>query len=428
MTDQGPIPSPVPSVITNPVGPSLSYSAVRAATTRAESALDGLERKIRRHLSDGMDSFAKAGAAAETKVLSRLADGLAQAETVHSDTVDLLHNQLAAGMAPSVALLQDIESPRALVASTAGGAAPANPPVVSGALRAASPAPRVGTLAGSLARQGKGGTAGPLFFGPLKGEQQPGLVPPGPCPMIDEPTWLRWQAQAQAIADKEAAAGGCPGEDYTGNWWRVTEDCCVTGPVGAPDENPIPGKAKFFDFGVDGFPSCAKKGFAWFLLQWNPKMLACHATGPVDCLTHPTDPSCPVDCIANPTDPRCPPITPTCPPPCIDVTCPPPVINVPPCPPLNLPTCIAIDLCDWDKFCKFLKDCLVKSKEDCALDNDVAYSFKDCDGTFGSAIDAWYGDQLADVATPDTFDELLTSASAKVGQFGDADLLGPEPY
>lgn len=155
---------------------------------------------------------------------------------------------------------------------------------------------------------------------------------------------------------------------------------------------------------------------------------SCAPIGGVDCTKNPLDPSCPPDCKTHPEDPRCPPTTTTCPqpcnPPCIEVNVPP----CPPCPPLNIPPCVQIDLCDWEKFCAKIKECLIKAKEDCALDNDVAYSFKDCDGSFGQAIDLWYGEQLADVATPDSFESIMASASAKVGNFSDGDFAPADPF
>jgi len=112
----------------------------------------------------------------------------------------------------------------------------------------------------------------------------------------------------------------------------------------------------------------------------------------------------------------------------IDVTCPPPVINIPPCPTLPPPpSCTYIDLCDYDKFCKEIIKCLIKSKEDCALDNETAYVFRDCDGTFREALDGWLGDTGKPLVEPGTYDDLIAAAEAGLPADDPAFFLGPQP-
>lgn len=406
------LPEYLPSLTPKLMGPALSFSQVHKVTDASAALLDTLEQKIRASIAAGLADAAREGIRLETKVTNHLAKALAPPEQLVNDITSLVQNHIAGELAQAVTLAED------LTGESGASAGVINQPVAAHVPRAgavASPAPPTliqPARPSSVTRATTLPGVGPAFFGPLLGENNPGLNPPGPCPMIDEATWKTLQKGAQTIADQACAAGSPPGEAYVGNWWHCTEDCCVIGPMRAPNDIAGPAVAKYFDFAVDGFPSCAAKGFAWFLTQWNPKGLACGSEikPPVDCKAKPLDPSCPPDCFVHPEDPRCPPGT--CPPPCIQVTCPPPVINIPPCPPLNLPSCIQIDLCDWKKFCDALTNCIGAAKEDCALDNDTAYTFKDCDGTYGQAQHDWLGMSGDALLQPATLDDMATAGQA----------------
>lgn len=66
----------------------------------------------------------------------------------------------------------------------------------------------------------------------------------------------------------------------------------------------------------------------------------------------------------------------------------------------------------YDKLCTTLKDCLTQTQHggDCALDNDTAYVFKDCDGTFGTDLENYLSDGLASVLVAGTVGELVARA------------------
>jgi hypothetical protein len=409
-------------------GPALSFGRTRDVIDHARNLADALSAKIRTSVQRGLRDAADEGIRLETKVQDKLGKQLLPVEQLVDHITTLVQDSIAGSLAQAVSTYEDYSNQQGVTSRSTGVDALTIPISESFVYKPVPSQPSPAAAVVLRAEPSPGTGIKPQEFGPLRGENNPGLNPPGPCPMIDQATWESWQKQSQAIADVCNKQGGLPGEQYTGNWWRCTEDCCVTGPAVVPDDNPAPPLAKYFDFAVDGFASCARKGFAWFLTQWNQHAIKCGGVAPIDCTKFPFDPSCPPDCKAHPEDPRCVVTPPTCPGPCVNLSCPPPVINVPPCPPLNLPSCIQIDLCDWDKFCDFIKKCLVQAKEDCALDNETAYTYKDCDGSYSEAQQTWLGSLYGAVGENETVDDVNQKAQ-QISAALTADNFGPlNPY
>lgn len=385
MSPEEPFPPALPAVFQSPIGPAISYSNIRAVTSRAERTLDGLEKKVSKRLLGQLNDAGMVGAMVESKVRQQLADHIAPPEQLFSDTTDLIQNQIAGNLAPAVATLEDLSiapevlpggSSQVTTAAPRGEGVTASrtpPPLIT---PPAAPSRATVTVGGRVSPGGAIAAGGTLL--------QQRLPPGNPLGCITQSQW-----DAAATAAEAAFKANPPPNPFTECRGEISlsKDCkYVIGKWYLPPETGIGVNVIYDAVGLADAVFAAMKAVSQVLGKptgtsgGNP---GCGPTGvvqpPVDCSTHPTDPSCPPPHDGG-TDG-------TCPPPCIDVdvTCPPPVINVPPCPPLNLPTCVQIDLCDWDKFCKALKDCLVGAKEDCALDNDTAYTFKDCDGSYGEA-------------------------------------------
>lgn len=412
MSPEEPFPPALPAVFQSPIGPAISYSNIRAVTSRAERTLDSLGKKVSKRLQGQMNDAGMVGAMVESKVRQRLADQLAPAEQLYSDITDLIQNMIAGNLAPAVATLEDLgaatgESQRvATTSETAGHGMPgveaALPPVVTPLTP--SPPLRAGGLARQLQRSAASVVGGPL----ISSAAQPCANPPDAA--INA-------AIAAMVAYSTTHAN--PPLPVAYDYWLDPNCCLFT--IGEGQEAD-PRRLCSIHLGIVTMTAADKQTVDNLIVDALRKNGApaskadctaqCAPTGGVDCIAHPLDPACPPDCKTHPEDPRCPPTPPTCPPPCIEVTCPPPIINVPPCPPLQPTSCVQIDLCDYDKFCKFIKDCLVQAKEDCALDNDTAYTFKDCDGTFGEAQKDWLASVGTTLLGASNLDDLATAGQS----------------
>jgi hypothetical protein len=417
MTDEVPFPPALPAVVPSPIGPAISYSNIRAVTTRAQSLLDQLDKKIRKPLIGGLDAAGQTGARIESKVLSRLADQINPVEQLHNDTVELIQNQLVANMAPAAALLEDLST------GTAYASQP-QPPAAGTTMRAVASA--------------NGGSSSVVPTRTATITSQPIVRPQANlCNIPDRATVVQLNVNADAIAASTSDPGAV---DLGVGYYGFDVNCCWKSTIGSlqalrsqypPDWTEClsevggidygPG-CKFVIFQLHGTAKQQAAGFAYLKKQLDPQGLGDKPGGPcgttpIDCKTNPLDPSCPPDCKAHPEDPRCKPTDGNCPPPCIDVTCPPPIINVPPCPPINIPTCVQIDLCDWDKFCKALKDCLVKSKEDCALDNEEAYVLDDCQGQLGQAQKLFFSSAGDQITAASSVEEAVKPSTLQQNQF-----------
>lgn len=409
MSPDEPFPPALPAVFQSPIGPAISYSNIRAVTSRAERLLDQLDKKVRRRLQSGANDSGMVGAMLESKVRQRLADQLAPAENLLEELTTLVQNTIAGNLAYAVATLEDLQgsgassqssqpnTETALVRMPGVEAAspPANTPLTP------SPSKRAVGIARQLSR-----ATGHVAGGP---------PPPAGRPCDNVPD-AAIEAARRVAGNYERDILGEP-NNYPLTIWFIDPNCCV-----AYRRDLIPSDPFFkcvdYIYG-GGFSDASLPDVATLIVNTlhangvptatSNCQAVCPTGTPVDCKVHPLDPSCPVDCKTHPEDPRCPPTPPTCPPPCIEVTCPPPIINVPPCPKLEPTSCVQIDLCDYDKFCKLIKDCLVKAKEDCALDNDTAYTFKDCDGQYGEAQKNFLSGAGGTLFQAQTIDDLATA-------------------
>jgi hypothetical protein len=407
-----PFPPALPAVVPSPIGPSISYSNIRAVTSRAQSTLDQLEKKIKKKISNSLNDAGMVGARIETKIRDGINSRLAPHEQLYNDTTDFIQNQIAGNLAPAVATLEDLQGQiggSQRVSTNTGTAGHGRSPAVleqPGTLKPLTQAPS--TRAVGLARQLQR-AATPVVGGtPISPFAQ--TCPADTDPAVDplKAIFMNWLVDHPQYPVTTASR----------NFFFYTPTCLLYTAHRDPDDPTVKCGYQFFRATEDAnlnkiladeiISLFAQAGFNLTYTS----AIDTNCNPPVDCTVHPLDPACPPDCKTHPEDPRCQPTTTDCPkpcdPPCIEVNVPP----IPPCPPLNLPSCIQIDLCDWDKFCKFLTDCLVKSKEDCALDNDTAYTFKDCDGLFGEAQKEFLsgaGDQLLGA---NTIDDLATAGMA----------------
>ena len=405
MNDDSPIPAVLPVVVPSPIGPALSYSAIRAVTSRAETLLDQLGRKVRKPLQSALDDAGLVGAKLEGKVLSRLADRLNPAEALYNELTDLIQNLLAAALAPAIVALEDMTqvgpSSRRFQTGLADAGLPGpatsgtGPPVITPATGPALT--RVGSIARQLARSASGVAGG--------APPPAATVPACPVPSIADQAKL--QTLGQQVADATPPTLNDRIIGIVGNWWNLTDDCCVVGPARSPTDPSIQVDRDHWTLAITAPPEQALAGLMAVVNAWNPKGSGCHTfiTPPVDCTKTPLDPACPPDCVKHPEDPRCPPPTDHCPPPCIEVKCPPPIINVPPCPSLTPTSCVQIDLCDWEKFCEKFKKCMLEAKTDCNLDNETAYLYEGCSDRFTKGLEFYLGDQSAGLLKAETLED-----------------------
>jgi hypothetical protein len=395
------------------VVPALSYGRVRDITDAVHRYLDNLADKIRRHINVGLVEAGNVGARAEVRVLERLAGKLTPPEELLQGLVADAQNSLAGNIAPAVALLEELGHPYGALPDIGRGLGqlPASPP--------GSPQPAGET--GRMVRTGdaaRGRSAGALtakenelgvdpavidssqvvlqapsgavdFSKPPPGVVSTGVVPGG-------------QAPAQGMSQRAL--------DYLAQCRQQNPNCCdPPWVVWAP---PVPGAEAC----VVSASNCLIPG-GWIPCGNPFPSLDDALTFADQCTAAGTCPGAAPQPQPQPTPApvqQPPPIGSPPPPP--PECCPPPVINVPPCPPPpSLPDCVKIEFCDWDKLCSTLKDCLpgAKPTEDCALDNDVAYVYKDCTGDFGSSVDTWYGDQLAAVANAPTLADMVDGSASK---------------
>lgn len=391
MIEKNPVPDPVPAVTPTIMGPAISYAAVRGVINSGQSLEKALESKIRNSISSNINTAAGIGAGLEARVLNRINDKLEPIKQTLDNVEDLVRNSIAGQMAPAAAYLQDI-----------AGVQPASPAIDT---RMGTAGPTGADLAGAVQpfpyMAARGQTAlGPT--GPTVTREQstrrsaiPAAgVTPGSAPLATPPppgkkdcTNIPPDVVNKAAFDALTTDLSPPlSAHHTGPYYNffVTPNCCLVNKPNDPND-PVQKCSTTIFLGsgdqtyVDAITATIQKDFkdAGIPLQYGagcaPSCLP--SGGGVDTIPI-TPPTCPTQpCV-------------------IDVTCPPPVINVPPCPPcppLDLPQCIQVDLCDWDKFCEFIKKCFVESKKECALDNDVAYALSDCDGLLISANTNYFG-------------------------------------
>jgi hypothetical protein len=409
MNEEVPFPPALPAVVPSPIGPAISYSNIRAVTSRAQSTLDQLERKIKKKIQNGLNDAGMVGARIETKIRDGIQSRLAPHEQLYNEIDDFIHNQIAGNLAPAVATLEDLqgqlgESQR--VTPTTGTAGDGSPVAVLNQPQEVKPLTQApSSRAVGLARQLQRATAQVVGGPPINPFVQPCANPPDAA-----------ITAAQNAMVAYSVAHPNPPLPIAFHYY-LDPNCCVFTLGEGQEASPL--RKCSIDLGIVTMTASDAPVVLALIVDALRKngvpaatgdcTASCAPIGGVDCTKTPLDPACPPDCKTHPEDPRCPPTPPTCPPPCIEVTCPPPVINVPPCPPLTPTGCIQIDLCDWDKFCKFLTDCLVKSKEDCALDNDTAYTFKDCDGQFGEAQKEFLAGASSSLLGANTIDDLATA-------------------
>lgn len=427
MNNPNPMPNPVPAVTPPIMGPAISYSVVRGVIGNAQSLEKQLETKIRNSISSTVNTAAGIGANLEARALNRINDRLEPVKQTLDNVEDLVRNSIAGQMAPAAAYLQDnaggIASPSA--ADTRLGTAWPTDTGLSGASApypylAAGVVPPPGVFGTGVTRQRSLRQSGL----PVGSELQEHPPPAPTSPLVKKdcsnipPDVVNKAAFDALTTDLSPPLSS----HHIGPYWHffVTPNCClVNKPFDVNDPVQKCSTTIFLGSGdqlyVDAITGTIIADFkaAGIPLQYGA--------------------GCTPSCMPSGGGVDTIPVTPTpCPPnPCvIDVTCPPPVINVPPCPPcppLSLPQCIQIDLCDWDKFCKFLTDCLVKSKEDCALDNETAYIYKDCDGSFGQAQSQWWGDEASTVSAPRSYADIVAAADAALPQDDPTLFLGAEP-
>jgi hypothetical protein len=395
MNDDAPFPPALPAVVPSPIGPAISYSNIRAVTSRAQSLLDQLERKIKKKIQNGLSDAGMVGARIETKIRDGIQQRLAPHEQLFNEIDDFIHNQIAGNLAPAVATLEDLqgqlgESQRVTpTTGTAGDGSAVAAPEPLQPLKPLTQAPS--TRAVGLARQLQRATAQVVGGPPINPFVQPCANPPDAA-----------ITAAQNAMVAYSVAHPNPPLPIAFHYY-LDPNCCVFTLGEGQEASPL--KKCSIDLGIVTMTAADAPVVLALIVDTLRKngvaaatgdcTASCAPIGGVDCTKTPLDPACPPDCKTHPEDPRCPPTPPTCPPPCIEVTCPPPNIIVEPCKPLEPTSCIQIDLCDWDKFCSFIKKCFVESKKDCALDNDVAYALADCDGQLGQA-QQFYWDNTAD--------------------------------
>jgi hypothetical protein len=323
-----------------------------------------------------------------------------------------MSNYLAAGAAQSVVMLQQLKDTLGDTTTPAVSqlldlsrslAAHGPQAATTAADRSSllSPTPQVRPTDGLGTRLAAGRAGSDVVTAPAG--PLPGEAGAQDCPPITYEMAKRMQDEGQALAD---ATPHEPGQTPAGFIFfalkRPDGQCCIQN---APFNDPqqfTPGTVVYEEFEWQGEPAGIGKALANAYAIWNvPEGLLCGEVG--------TPP------ITPPPPPPPPPSCPTSP--CvIDVTCPPPVINIPPCPPSTgvLPDCVMIDLCDWDKLCSILRDCLkaVKTEPPCDLDNDSAWAYKDCDGTFTTDLKSFMGSYDGGLTSEPSLDDAFAKATA----------------
>lgn len=431
MNNPNPMPNPVPAVTPPIMGPAISYSVVRGVINSGQTLEKSLESKIRNSVASTINHAAGIGAGLEARVLNRINDRLEPVKSTLDNVEDLVRNSIAGQMAPAAAYLQDNAggTANASAADTRMGTAG---PTETGYSGASTPYPYL--AAGGVPPPGAIGT-GVTRRPPLRQSGLPvatevqAASPPAPTSQFAKKdcTNIPPDVVNKAAFDALTTDLSPPlSSHHVGPYYNffVTPNCCLVAKPNDPND-PVQkcSTTVFLGSGdqtyVDAITGTIQKDFkdAGIPLQYGagcaPSCLP--SGGGVDTIPI-TPPTCPTQpCV-------------------IDVTCPPPVINVPPCPPcppLDLPQCIQVDLCDWDKFCKFIKDCLTQSKQDCALDNETAYVFKDCDGSFGEAQQQYWSHtadrlnsaaSINDAVQPSALQQAQQVALAAVGRDLFADL------
>lgn len=338
------------------VGPSLSYSSVDRAVAGAGRVVQSLVDKVAREAIAGIQGSAQVGASLESKILQYLAERYNPAEALHDGLKDTIENSLAGGMAPAAAALEDLASAGLSVGrqrTPSSGQSAATPAASRPAYRSAdlvqSGDASKGLSAGALsAKENELGVdpdiqgASITVTGQPPGDGRAAATPAmsqaaqdwlAQCLQNDpsgascQPSYQVW-APPQPLSADQMAAG-------------LTNPCVVLGGGASVPSGWIPcgNPTGDLDAALAFAATCTAAGG-----RCPPGSAG--AGGPM-----PTQPSPP------PTSPTGPPTGPPPPPPPPPPPCCPPV-TIPPCPSLVLPECLNIDLCDWQKFCDTLTNCL----------------------------------------------------------------------
>lgn len=342
--------------LVNPLGPALSYSAVRKVTDRAQGLLDQLLKKIAGHIHGQLNDAGQVGANAEVKVLTPLAEKMTPAESLLAELVTNVQNDLAGKLAPAVAHLEALGHPLGALPELGKGLGTINPPPPGG--------PRVtgdGTRMISAGDAGKGRSAGALSAK----EQELGVDPVvvgsssvvlqdgGPTGSVEPPSQLTqrakdWLTQCQSGSLTADTCG--PPYQVWAPPFPITAQQIAAGLV-----NPcvVIGSGATIPSGwiPCGDPTASLDDALSFADQCTAAGGRCPSGS-----AGATQPSPGPPTQLPPTQQPSPIGSPPPPPP---ECCPPPVINVPPCPPPpSLPDCVKVEFCDWDKFCETLQNCL----------------------------------------------------------------------
>lgn len=422
------LPSVIPPMMPGLGGPAISFAATRKVLDAARSLGDDLAQKIRTSVQSGLADAAREGIRVETKVLNHIGKQLTTPEQLIEHITSLVQNSLAGNLAQVVTNLEDLTQQEDAFATDRASQPSGTQQVESFVTAPALPqqtTKRAGPQRATVPAAAVRGSPATLGRGTIL--NQPVVNPQATlCQIPDRATIIQINKDAQDIASLTSDPGGI---DQGVAYISFDDQCCVKATRGSPHDlevtYPVDWKQCMGSyFGIDLGPDCR---FVIFVLRGTDKQVAAGTDYIVKQL-NPKGIGCGQPTTGGGTDGGGTP----CPTnPCvIDVTCPPPVINVPPCPPpLKFDSCIQIDLCNWEKLCETLKNCLKQtSAEDCALDNETAWMYKGCDDSFSKAQYNWWGDALSEVAEPDNYDQLLASASEKVGNFTDADFAPPSPY
>ena len=423
------LPDPTDKGLPNVSGPALSFSQVNRAIARGNGLVDRLHQRARKSITQQLDAAGATGARLESKILSPIQDRANASESVLVGLRDLIQNYLAAGLAPGVAQLSDLQGALGDVATPAVKDLLALPTVTSAAGPQAGstpgggamPTPPVGASAAGIqaaARSAPGRAVVPTSAVPAGSLSGAAGGPAGACPPQGDLTQVRNVIQ-QAI-DANPPDGKSDACRYI-TW--IDYDC----------------RFHYQDFEGLGFhyPGAdrAQQVVDDRQATYNQMVAAAALLHQVYAMSVVEEPLT-ASCHAGKIVPSPVPITPPTSPPegcCIDVTCPPPVINIPPCPPVSsqFPDCLMIDLCNWDKLCSTLRDCLKQRPDnvDCSLDNADAWVYKDCDGSFGADQSGYWSDAADTIVSAGSIDQAvlpsakMSAQSVQVYRVG-RDLLG----
>lgn len=398
------LPNPDDVSLPDVATPGISYSATRRVTDSAGANLGRIEDRVRTALANALKFASDSLVSLTTKVATPITGQLNAADSKMTDLATLAKNsaqgqmQAAKGGATKLSRLTSPSKPFSLSGPKQG-----TPPATGG------PPAAGGSGAGDAGCCDINTLTPTQYFNCL---DQGGNPCAGPYPCDDPQTMAAAVQRANGVlfALFSVPLTCPPGDNYCDYGWWISSDCNLNAqPLNRFGTDPKPaGYIADFNAATSvaqqlGQQAANQLGINLDFVPADPATDSCIPCGGSQLCPDGSPPPCAIiinrcpDGTPMPPSGICPPPPPPPPPP---GCCPPPVI--PPCPPI--PDCVGIKFCDLDELCKALKDCLTASKEDCALDNDTAYVFKDCQGDYGDAQTGWLGsggDYLASINSVD---------------------------